>query len=597
MKRVGIVVAVFALATVGLTAPPSVAPAQAATSVVADWQMDEPAGASVMVDSSGNGIDGQISPDAASVGLTSNGAYYTWAERCPACLPVQEARVVQVPDDDRLDIPDPSATYTLEFRFRTTRPFGNYMQKGQSTTKGGQIKVQGPGGNVQCLFKGADGTRVGTGSPAALNDGQWHTVMCVHTATQVKQYVDGVRVAIKNGATGPINNKQPLTIGGKHNCDQVTITCDYFSGDIDYVRVSTEGASGNQSPTATFTSSCVSKSCSFDSSGSTDPDGTIESYAWAFGDGATSTAASPTHVYSASGTYQVTLTVTDNSGAKDTALHTVSIAATPPGQPRNASAEPADTSAKVTWTAPTSAGSDPITQYVATSTPDGKTCTTATLGCTVNGLTNGRSYTFVVVAQSDAGSGAPSSPTNAVVPAGSARPPSVVTAKAGNGRATLTWTAGKPNGSSITSYVVTRLPGGQTKTLGAAARSTVVTGLRNGHRYRFTVAATNDVGTGPATTSNTVRPAGAPGRVQHLSAKPARRAALLAWSAAPPNGAPVLRYSIVTSRGQHRVVRGTVRQLRFDRLKAGSSYRFRIRAINSVGAGSWSSWTKSITVR
>ncbi len=219
------------------------------------------------------------------------------------------------------------------------------------------------------------------------------------------------------------------------------------------------------------------------------------------------------------------------------------------------------------------------------------------MSCTVNGLTNGRSYTFAVVAQSDAGTGAPSSPTSAVVPAGSARPPSVVTAKAGNGRATLTWTAGKPNGSPITSYVVTRLPGGQTKTVGAKARGTVVTGLRNGHRYRFTVAATNDVGTGPATTSNTVRPAGAPGRVQRLSAKPARKSAVLTWTAAPPNGAPVLRYSIVTSRGQQRVVKGTVRQLRFDHLKVGSSYRFRIRAINSVGAGSWSGWTRSVTVR
>ncbi len=63
----------------------------------------------------------------------------------------------------------------------------------------------------------------------------------------------------------------------------------------------------------------MNKSCSFDSSGSSDPDGTIESYAWAFGDGATSTAASPTHVYAASGTYQVTLTVTDNAGSKDSA--------------------------------------------------------------------------------------------------------------------------------------------------------------------------------------------------------------------------------------------------------------------------------------
>jgi len=30
----------------------------------------------------------------------------------------------------------------------------------------------------------------------------------------------------------------PFTIGGKTECDQITITCDYFVGDIDYVRIS-----------------------------------------------------------------------------------------------------------------------------------------------------------------------------------------------------------------------------------------------------------------------------------------------------------------------------------------------------------------------
>src|SRR5215831_46164 len=60
------------------------------------------------------------------------------------------------------------------------------MQMGQSTTSGGQIKVQGPKGSVQRLFKGANGTRVGTGSGKSngLDEGQWHVVKCVHTATR-----------------------------------------------------------------------------------------------------------------------------------------------------------------------------------------------------------------------------------------------------------------------------------------------------------------------------------------------------------------------------------------------------------------------------
>jgi hypothetical protein len=50
-------------------------------------------------------------------------------------------------------------------------------------------------------------------------------------------YVDGVFRNKKNGTTGRIDNAIAMTIGGKINCDQVEVTCDYFSGQIDYVRI------------------------------------------------------------------------------------------------------------------------------------------------------------------------------------------------------------------------------------------------------------------------------------------------------------------------------------------------------------------------
>ena len=52
----------------------------------------------------------------------------------------------------------------------------------------------------------------------------------------------------------------------------------------------------------------------FSSTGSSDPDGQIAGYAWDFGDGQTSSAASPSHVY-AIGSYTARLTVTDTLGA------------------------------------------------------------------------------------------------------------------------------------------------------------------------------------------------------------------------------------------------------------------------------------------
>ncbi len=53
----------------------------------------------------------------------------------------------------------------------------------------------------------------------------------------------------------------------------------------------------------------------FDASTSSDADGQIVGYRWAFGDGVTSTQAVATHAYAAAGTYTITLTVTDNQGA------------------------------------------------------------------------------------------------------------------------------------------------------------------------------------------------------------------------------------------------------------------------------------------
>ena len=64
----------------------------------------------------------------------------------------------------------------------------------------------------------------------------------------------------------------------------------------------------------------------FDASGSSDPDGSVDSYEWFFGDGTTATGQTVEHAYEASDNYTVSLTVTDNDGATDTTTRRIAVA-------------------------------------------------------------------------------------------------------------------------------------------------------------------------------------------------------------------------------------------------------------------------------
>lgn len=72
---------------------------------------------------------------------------------------------------------------------------------------------------------------------------------------------------------------------------------------------------------------------SFDGSGSSDPDGSIESYSWDFGDGEESSEVSPTHTFTndtdSTIEYDVTLNVTDDMGESDTAEVTITVLVPP----------------------------------------------------------------------------------------------------------------------------------------------------------------------------------------------------------------------------------------------------------------------------
>ena len=192
-----------------------------------------------------------------------------------------------------------------------------------------------------------------------------------------------------------------------------------------------------------------------------------------------------------------------------------------PDAPTNVSASLSGTDATVTWDAPGSDGGAAITDYTVQYSSNGgvtwqtATCTGTSTSCTVTGLNPGDSYIFKVAATNSVGTGSYSSNSSSLlVPSGPSSPdaPTNVSATAGDGQVTVTWTAPtNDGGSAITGYSVQYSSDGgstwQTASCSGTATSCTITGLTNGTGYIFKVAATNSLGTGSySSNSSTATP-------------------------------------------------------------------------------------------
>ncbi len=270
-------------------------------------------------------------------------------------------------------------------------------------------------------------------------------------------------------------------------------------------------------------------------------------------------------------------------------------APTVPGAPTAVTATPGDASATVSWTAPDDGGS-PITGYTVTSSPGAFTCTsTTTTSCTVDGLTNGTSYTFTVTATNAIGTSLPSSPSTGVIPVTLPGAPTGVTATAGNASASVSWTAPDDGGTAITGYTVTSSPGAFTCTA-TTSTSCTVDGLANGTSYTFTVTATNAVGTGPASSPSTgvIPEAGVPGSPTGVTATAGDASATVSWTAPDDGGSPITGYTVTSSPGAFTCTSTTTTSCTVDGLTNGTSYTFTVTATNDSGTGSPSAQSNAV---
>lgn len=103
----------------------------------------------------------------------------------------------------------------------------------------------------------------------------------------------------------------------------------------------------------------------------------------------------------------------------------------PPTAPVSVGGIPGDASVSMSWVAPTSSGSFPISTYQALSTPSGGSCLSVTTTCEITGLTNGVAYSFRVRALNGAGWGSWSAPSAEITPSAPVAKSIVITGSRG----------------------------------------------------------------------------------------------------------------------------------------------------------------------
>ena len=125
-----------------------------------------------------------------------------------------------------------------------------------------------------------------------------------------------------------------------------------------------------------------------------------------------------------------------------------------------------------------------------------------------------------------------------------------------------------------------------------------MTGLTNGQSYTFRVRAVNSAGASAASAASaSVTPATVPGAPTNLGATGGDQQVMLSWTAPASNGGDSITGYEYEQGGSGTWIStgGTATTYTVFNLTNGQPYRFRVRALNSVGAGAASAASPNVT--
>jgi hypothetical protein len=207
---------------------------------------------------------------------------------------------------------------------------GTSGTEAQSTTQIATIARQSTG---QGLFAAYDGTPGAPTLSATPGNGQvalsWTTPSAGSSAITGYNVYRGTASGSETllGSTGVVNAYTDTTAAnGTTYYYKVAAVNATGTGQLSN-EVTATPSSANVAPTACYSHTEAALTTSVNGTCSTDPEGPIASYSWAWGDSTTSSGSTASHTYAADGTYNVVLTVTDGNGATNSVSHPVFVSA------------------------------------------------------------------------------------------------------------------------------------------------------------------------------------------------------------------------------------------------------------------------------